>query len=292
MSGIAACLYVRNAEHDIKEWIAYHYVIGIGTFLIYDNGSNDNTVAKAQELSLLIDIRVVPWGHATGPEAQSEAYENCFQRFQQEFEWILVIDSDEYLSNTEGSQIESLTSKHFFSAGIAFNWACFGSNGHTETPPELTIKAFIRRSDETFGANNHTKLLVRPRLVKNIVNPHYFDVDGPIKRPDGTSIKWQIKGVTESPNLSDWYINHYFVRSRAQWEAKLARGYRDCTTRETNLFHIYDRNEVLDQTAAARTDAVLALIEQAKNSSVHGNAVRKSWLARVSSLMWRRQLPV
>ena len=139
MSGVAACLYVRNAEHDIQEWIAYHHVIGICAFLIYDNGSDDATVARAKAMGSVADVRIVPWGEATGPGAQNEAYEDCFRQFQREFEWIIVIDSDEYLSNTQGLQIDSLLSKHFFHAAIVFNWACFGSNGHIEVPAELTI---------------------------------------------------------------------------------------------------------------------------------------------------------
>ena len=264
MRRVAACLYVRNAEHDIQEWIAYHHAIGIQAFLIYDNGSTDTTVAQAQMMASVADVRVVPWGQATGPNSQKEAYEDCFQQFQREFEWILVLDSDEFLSSVDGLQVDSLLSKHSHHAAIAFNWACFGSNGHVETPADLTTKAFTRRSDETFGPNNHTKLMVRPGLVRGIMNPHYFDVDGPIRRPNGRRIKWKTEGMTAGIELSDWYVNHYFVRSYAQWEAKLARGYRDATTRDKGLFQVYDRNEVIDQAAAARADAVRALLEQAR----------------------------
>ena len=54
---IAVCLYVRNAENDIQEWIAYHYLIGINSFVLYDNGSDDQTVKKARELSSIINTR-------------------------------------------------------------------------------------------------------------------------------------------------------------------------------------------------------------------------------------------
>lgn len=281
MSKVAACLYVRNAEHDIQEWIAYHCVIGIQSFLIYDNGSTDATVAQAQKMASVADIRIIPWDQATGINAQAEAYTNCFRQFQREFEWILVIDSDEFLNNTNENQIDSLLNKHFFHAAIAFNWACFGSNGHVEAPIELTTKAFTRRSDETFGPNRHTKIMVRPELVKNVVNPHYFNVDGPIKRPNCSDINWKKEGVTENVELSDWYINHYFVRSHAQWERKLARGYRDGTIRDKNLFSVYDRNEVIDQTAAARTDVVKTLLEQAKCVPQLREMPSKIWFARL-----------
>ncbi len=261
MSGVAACLYVRNAEYDIQEWIAYHYLIGVRAFLIYDNGSTDATVAQAQVMALVTDVRVIPWGEATGLRAQVESYEDCFRRFKNDFEWILVIDSDEFLASSEKLPIERLLAKRFFVAGIALNWACFGSSGHVNVPTELTTEAFTRRSDESFGPNLHTKLIVRPELVREVVNPHYFKMDGPIVRMDGQVVDWQALGITKTVDLSGWCVNHYFVRSYAQWEAKLSRGYRD-VTRDKDLFTTYDRNEVLDQTAAAQAGSVRALLEQ------------------------------
>lgn len=285
MPGIAACLYVRNAENDIQEWIAYHQIVGVQAFLIYDNGSTDTTVAQAQAMTSVADVRIVPWDQATGPGAQMEAYEDCFRRFQKEFDWIIVLDSDEFISNDTKSQVDTLLLEHFFHAAIAFNWACFGSNGHVEAPKQLTIEAFTRRSDETFGANRHTKFMVRPELVKNVVNPHYFDVDGPIRRANGQQIMWNVKGVTENVELSGWRINHYFIRSCAQWEAKLARGYRDYTTRDKSLFHIYDRNEIFDQTAAAQADVVRALLEKAGKQLQEKTPTRESWFARMSRFL-------
>ncbi len=281
MPGVAACLFVRNAEHDIQEWIAYHSVLGINAFLIYDNGSDDATVVNARAMNAVADVRIIPWGQATGKAAQNEAYEHCFRQFQREFEWILVIDSDEYLSNADGLQIESLLSKHFFHAEIAFNWACFGSNGHIETPTGLTIEAFTRRSNETFAENNHTKCMVRPELAIGVLNPHHFDVKGPVRRPSGQPFLWNTPGRTRNIDLSNWKINHYFVRSYAQWEAKLARGYRDSTQRDKSLFHAYDRNEVLDEAAAARADEVRLLLAQATGGSRLEQRAKQGWFARV-----------
>ena len=289
MPGIAACLYVRNAERDIQEWIAYHQIIGVQAFLIYDNGSIDTTVAQAQAMISVTDVRIVLWDQAIGPGAQMEAYEDCFRRFQKEFDWIIVLDSDEFISSSTKSRIDTLLSKHFFHAAIAFNWACFGSNGHIEVPKQLTIEAFTRRSDETFGANRHTKFMVRPELVKNVVNPHYFDVDGPIRRANGQQITWNVKGVTENVDLSDWRVNHYFTRSYAQWEAKLARGYRDYTVRDKNLFYVYDRNEIVDQTAAAHADMIRSLLEQAGKQLQEKSPARRGWFSRMSGLLKHSQ---
>jgi hypothetical protein len=35
----AVCLFVRDEERRIGEWLAYHFVIGFSTLIVYDNGS-------------------------------------------------------------------------------------------------------------------------------------------------------------------------------------------------------------------------------------------------------------
>ena len=281
MAAIAACLYVRNAETDIQEWIAYHRSIGIKAFLIYDNGSTDSTVAKAEAMAPIAVIRLVPWGHSTGVGAQGEAYSDCIERFRKEFEWIIFLDSDEFLVSVDGQQVESLLTGHFFHSAIAFNWVCFGSSGHVEIPTGLTTENFTRRSDDAFDPNRQTKVMVRPDLVRRYVNPHYFEMDGQFVRPDGSAVDWDKDGITKIVDISKWRIHHYFVRSQAHWAAKLARGYRD-VTREADLFSIYDRNEILDMTVANRSASVHALIKQAAYQSrgKEKTSAIRSWLRR------------
>lgn len=281
MRRIAVCLYVRNAENDIEEWIAYHSVTGANAFVIYDNGSTDRTAAKATAMGTVADVRVVPWGHKTGPRAQVEAYEDCLERFKGQFEWLLFLDSDEFLVSTDGRPMKSLLDGRFFDAAIAFNWACFGSNGHVNRPPGLMIEEFTARSDESFGPNEHTKVMVRPDLVKSCSNPHYFEMNGPMVRSDGRPVDWKAQGHTHTIDLSGWRVNHYFVRSREQWDAKLARGYRDIVRED--VFPIYDRNEVSDTTAASHAGAVRALIAEAHARQTMGRKVR-AWLSRTLGL--------
>lgn len=259
MPRIAACLYVRNAECDIQEWIAYHRVIGIKDFLIYDNGSTDATVARVKAMAPVAGVRLIPWGQATGPGAQGEAYVDCIQRFCRKFEWIIFLDVDEFLVSVGGKQINSLLKDRFFHTAVAFNWACFGSSGHVEAPKELTTEAFTYRSNEGFPPNRHTKLMIRPEFAINYINPHFFSMEGSMVRVDGRPVDWE--GITKSVDLSGWHINHYFIRSRIQWKAKLARGYRD-TKRDEDIFGAYDRNEVFDVTAASRSNSVRALLKQ------------------------------
>lgn len=267
MKTAAICVFVRNEERSIQEWIAYHSLIGFDSVIIYDNGSSDATVSMANAMLNVADVIVVDWSQATGRTAQADCYEDCCKRFAKQYEWIAFLDSDEFLAPPLDAKLSDLLVGKFFAAAVAFNWACFGSNGHQQAPEALTIAAFTRRSDLEFSPNRHTKILARPELVRKVLNPHYFDMDGPYVRPNGESFEWAQKALTKDVVLSGWKINHYFIRSKQHWDAKVARSYRDGTVRDEGLFQVYDRNEVEDLSAAVLADRVNALIRRAATKS-------------------------
>ncbi len=260
---VGLCLYVLNAENDIQEWIAYHAAIGVETVMIYDNGSSDATAARALAMQSIVDVRVISWAHATGSNAQGEAYMDCVRRFGAEFDWILFLDSDEFLVSLAGQPIQALVEPFPPCGGIAFNWACFGSGGHASPPAGLTIEAFTTRAHDDFDPNRLTKMIIRPDQVQDYLNPHFFRTALPVLRVNGSPVEWTSEGYTSGVDLSGWRVNHYFVRSRAQWGAKLRRGYRD-VTRSDELFDTYDRNEVRDETVLGRVPEVRALLNRVR----------------------------
>ena len=207
-----------------------------------------------------VDVEVIDFKGATGERAQLECYEDCCRRFRDTHQWIAFLDSDEYLAVPEGRSISDVVATMFFPSGVAFNWACFGSNGHVAMPQALTIEAYTRRSHAAFDSNVHTKMMVRPDRVTAVVNPHFFRLEGAIVRPDGKPVGWRSDGLTSEVIYDGWKINHYFVRSQAHWARKLARGYRDSTVRAADMFAAYDLNDVEDHSASRLGPAVRQLV--------------------------------
>ena len=253
---IAACLIVKDEARDIAEWIAYHAVAGIDTFLVYDNGSADGTTAALQASAALFDVRVTPWP-ATSPAAQMNAYRHALRANRREFDWIAVIDSDEFIVVHPPGTLHDLCANKA-AAMIGINWAMFGSNGHEQVSIRLVIEAFTRRAEAGFAANRHVKCILRPDALDECLNPHAFAVHGPVTRPDGQLLRWGHDdngalhpGVTDTePDYAVAQINHYFTRSRAHWLLKTARGYPNPQSMlKLNQFEDYDRNEVEDTSA-------------------------------------------
>jgi glycosyltransferase involved in cell wall biosynthesis len=262
----AICLIVRNEARDIQEWIAFHALAGFDTQIIFDNQSTDATPALIQAAARHYDIRFHDWQNRS-PDAQVLAYMAACEAYQHEFDWIAFVDSDEFLLTPQGEPVNSFLAGFEAWSAIALNWAVYGANGHEAWPEGLVVENFTRRAPPDFFPARHVKSIVRPRLARACPNPHYFDMreglDGHYADASGHYMLWHrapeapgglLRGVSRAPpDYTRARVNHYFTRSRAHWQAKMARGYpSDFLIRKQEEFDEYNRNEIEDL-AALRT---------------------------------------
>lgn len=242
----AVCLYVRDEERSIAEWIAFHRVLGFDGFLVYDNLSVDGTRAVLEQAAAHADVRIASWDR-TDPDAQRSAYEDALRRHGAEFDWVLFIDVDEFFVPVRFDSVHDFVGSLPQSRAVGLNWAMFGSSGVEDYPEGLVIETFTRRAPDDFQANRHVKSLVRPECVIRVACPHVSEVDGGYTDSVGRPMRW-LSSVRSAPQLEACRIQHYFTRSHAQWRDKIARGYRDIV-RGAEQFSHFDRNEVVDETA-------------------------------------------
>lgn len=248
----AVCVLVKNEQDDIGDWIAHHLRLGFSTALVYDNGSTDGTCDAVRGAAADGDVRLLSW--SGGPGTQRAAYMEAMLRHAGEFDWIAVLDADEYLVlHRDRSVAEFCAAAPGWADAIVVNWAMFGSNGYVARPALPVPAAFTRRAPDDFGPNRHVKSLVRPASVRGCCNAHAFEVAQHTVRPGGQAVQWMVDeagvahgGLTaDRPDYGVAQVNHYFTRSRAHWAARLARGNFSCV-RSWDDFAAYDRNEVED----------------------------------------------
>jgi hypothetical protein len=239
----------------VAEWIAYHAAIGVDHFIIYDNMSEDGTSDVIARCSVLYPTTIIQWSVQT-KFAHQEAYEHCVRSFRLVFDWIVFVDVDEFVLPVRDGTLPAFLATLRDASAVACPWAMFGSSGHDQEPAGLTIDAYTGRAPEEFGPNRHTKMIVRPHLVRQVHLSHYLEMDGWIAAPDGSVQQWESPGLmAHVPDLSICRVNHYFTRSRAQWMRKIERGYRDIV-RLSEDFDLYDRNEVQDEVIRQYSGAV------------------------------------
>lgn len=253
----AVCVLVKNERRHIAEWVAYQFALGFDTVIALDNNSSDGTGDFLRKLGRLRDVRVIDWqSHETS--TQSSGYEHVCRLFSGEFDWIGFIDSDEFIAPTNNLALHDLLDRHQNHSAIALNWLIFGSSGHVDFPRGLIVESFVSRGAHSFAIgeqlyipNRHVKSIIRPQHVIRCGNPHFFFMDVHYFDALGRLIEWsETPGITSSVREDcDWFVQHYFVRSRAHWREKIDRGYFDGTKRSEQEFVWHDRNEIIDRSA-------------------------------------------
>jgi glycosyltransferase involved in cell wall biosynthesis len=243
-SNIAICAIVKNEEHYIEEWIAFHLVQGVKKFLIVDNGQS--TLLRII-LQPYISAGVVElFNFPSTREPQLTAYALALKKIKEakQFEWVAFIDADEFLFSPLGKKLPRVLAKYSNSPAVVVNWVSFGSSGQMKRPNELAIEAFTMRgplnhqvpySHLRIGINNdgspsyrpinsHIKSIIRPSRTKEVgSNPHEFRYIDNAKAVNELGIK-QTGPWSEPIQIDMLRINHYWSRSLEDMKLKAERG--------------------------------------------------------------------
>jgi glycosyltransferase involved in cell wall biosynthesis len=258
MTKIACVAVVKNEARYLAEWLAWQFMLGFDTVVLLDNGSTDETLAIAERFAAAYDVRRFHWPD-TSRRYQADGFETAARTLAGEFDWVAFFDADEFLLLDDGLDLKTLLNARP-EAAIAIPWAIFGSGGHKDQPAGLTIENYTSRSGEKFFPNRHIKSIIRPDRMLRSRTPHAFDMEGVYADLFGNPVDWAVLGLLAAdPVYRGARLNHYFTRSWADWQQKLARGYRDIE-RQESVFFDYDRNEISDDSAAKRAPEIHAIL--------------------------------
>ncbi len=251
---IVICAIMKNEAPYILEWIAYHRVIKVDHFLIYNNDSTDETAEILQRLDEAGIITCIDWSNQPDGSHQKTAYQDAFQKLQDKCNWIAFIDADEFIVPNKELDLSTFLSKYSRFDAIAINWKLFGSSGHKFKTPGLVMERFIKSGQENSPVNMHFKTIVKPDAIKDLMNPHKFQLlkNKQYIYPDLTPVSQKSPRCGPYINHDLIQINHYFTKSKAEWDLKRARGRATIKSdspskfRPEKQFYSHDKNEEED----------------------------------------------
>lgn len=256
---------IRNEAHDLPAWLAWHSRLGIDSFFIFDDGSDDGTLSVLEAASVLYDIRVFHIEQAHGPyiERQRTVYLDCLHHMQENFSWVGFLDADEYLAlhrhHTIGSFLESFAD-HVGAVGI--HLCPYGSNGHVLRPNMPPFYSFTRHGTEEPAISRHVKSFIRPKAWnRDWHSPHYFPLyEGWLYvTAEGTNVTWEedIPGITATlPVWETARIMHFQTRSLEQFIERVRR--HDGTGLMLEDFNQHDFNIMQDTRPKGQISACLS----------------------------------
>lgn len=255
---LAVVAILKNEARYLKEWLDYHLLAGVDHFYLYDNDSSDN---YNEIIVPYVEAGLVTTKYFPGKSMQFAAYDDAVLNYRFHCRYMAFIDLDEFIypkSNQRISEVVDEILSGTAASGLAINWQLFGSNGELKADYSRgVLERFTRRAPIDWvvpiphrdipGGNAQIKTLANPRRIYFFTSAHfpiYFEGNYAINERGGVVPNYCNEPVTAEKIA----LNHYNVKSREEFLAKVNKGRADKSTNyfTVDWFDMYDRNEVFD----------------------------------------------
>jgi hypothetical protein len=277
---ITEVAFAKNEGRFFLEWIAYHRVVGVSDFLVYTNDCEDESPALLDRLETMGIVHHVPNPLEPGEQPQNKALNRAADHpLVKAADYVLQIDPDEFLGiKTGAGRIEDLIATAPGADVIAVQMRFFGDSGLAALPDGLVIESLVHGSREDFEYNRIVKSLARGggpffKITANHM-PGFEPKDGQHPRifnAGGREIPREAYGGERFARIPDAWrsmefaqLNHYAVRTFADYRAKKYRGTAANNDRKLTLayWHQRNRNDVRDATVLRHAEATRALMRE------------------------------
>lgn len=209
---VSICLIFKDEAHYLKEWLDYHLLIGVDHFYLYNNFSSDNyrEVLDPYISKGLVTLIDFPYEYA-----QVRAYEDCYEKFRAETEWLGFIDADEFVNLISCNSIKEFLGNYKKYPGVYFNWLMFGTSGHIkEDYNQLLIERFTQCWSKLSPKG---KTFINNNFNSHIISVHYHFVkylNLPILSVGVNKfITYKMQNLSKININSKAYLNHYWCKS-------------------------------------------------------------------------------
>lgn len=241
---LSIMVIAKNEGKYFKEWLDWHISQGVDKFYVYDNESTDNT---QEVLQPYIEEGKVEYIWIPGNRMQLAAYDHCLKHHRYDNRWICAIDIDEFIVPLKHQSIPEYLKGMETYPVVEINWLCYGSGGAMEYEDKPQMERFKLHSYNEHPLNRHIKSIFNPRRVYGMIGCHE------VARINGKAVDSHGERVTVSwkdrkPQHDIIKINHYAVRSYAEFKEKQLRGRASGTkkTIDKDYFLRFDLNDVAD----------------------------------------------
>lgn len=217
------CAMFKNEAPYLREWLEFHLMMGVEKFYLYQRLSTDDWRFVLQPYidSGIVDLKDWPYPRLYDGyrEAFIDSHQDCIDRLRGRHEWLAMIDCDEFLfSPSHNTVAEAIATLPEAWGAIGTHWMVFGPGDETAWRDAPVIERFTWRPNEVNYFNRWYKSIVRlddPQL-NTLGSTHRYRTSGGTFNEDGLQLT-----DNESPPVSSLLrINHYFTKSRPEWEER------------------------------------------------------------------------
>lgn len=235
---VALCCIGRLENKYAVEYVEYYNSLGFNKIFIYDNNHDDEEHFEEVLQKYINDGFIDIVNYRNKSVCQLSAYQDCYDKYRGEYDWIAFFDFDEYLtfSNNEESISDFLSQDKFktFDA-IHINWMVYGDNDliyYENKPlterfknPKLPLDF---KHTYNFPENYHIKTIIRGNIngIKWDKTPH--TPNGLYKCCDANGNECNSLSPFNVYNFDVAWLRHYQTKTIEEYrDLKVKRGYPD-----------------------------------------------------------------
>jgi hypothetical protein len=229
---VSVLAILKDEAPNMEEWLCHHMAIGVDHFFLYDNGSTDEL---HDVLKPYADHGIVTTVYFPMRGLQRDANNHVVRFFGDTTEWIAYVDIDEFLVPERDESIGDVMARYPDAEQVLVARKEFCYSGHRKPPQGLVTENYREYSEQVprMGTSEIlAKPIIRPRGTARVGIHNAFTVHG---RTVNTAAEPTSEEATviEHPSYANLQMNHYFTKSRQEFEAKRSRA-----TTSTHAFQL------------------------------------------------------
>ena len=254
MTRILAVTCMRNEGPYCLEWIAHHRAAGVDAFLVFTHDCDDGTDALLDLIPGVTHMRFAP---EPVKSVQWQAMRLADGHpLMQTADWVIFFDCDEFLCLEAPLQSfnDLIAAVPENTDAIAMPWRLFGAAGLENFEDRLTPERFNLSAPDPFflPAGSFFKTLFRPEKFQKLgvhrpknkgKGPGHWNLGGTAPATDifaRAENRINLFGLMQAPARAR--LNHYSLRSAAEFMVKRGRGLPNRTTKTLDLHYWAERN--------------------------------------------------
>jgi hypothetical protein len=245
---------VRNQAYYVREWLTYHHLAGVERFIIVLHKCNDHTESEIRSLPFFDEK--IKLHHIVNDEqyVQMGTYYWILEHYKNTTEWMLFIDSDEFMLGTTEDDLRTLLEPYEVFSGVAVHWLTFGCAKYVTRPPLPSVEHLTQRLRDKHPIHKGVKSFVKPKEVLKIISPHLFVTEKGTVTENVEPVQERFVYRTASePTHRVFRCNHYYTRSMEDYVIRHQRGSCNCISaadlwNKFDYFQIFQQHQIEDAT--------------------------------------------
>ena len=232
------CCIGRKENQYIREFVEYNKVAGFTNICLFDNNYDGEDDFKDVLGDYIDSGYVILKDYRNKQVCQNDAYNECYQTYKNDYDWIAFFDCDEFVTfgNSGITSIGMALSDERFNGYdmIHINWLMYNDNEllHNDGRPvmlrfqKVVEPIDFRRAFPNIPENFHIKSIVRGGLEGVVFdNPH--TPNGIESCCDSTGNKVDSNAKLQPYNYTFLFLRHYSDKTIDEYIDKITRGFPD-----------------------------------------------------------------